>query len=277
MDGPPSASALSTSRGWLAVACFGPFLCCRRRQNSAAAKATTPQVRSMWLVALELGFWNFAAQGLINAGLRYTTAARAAFLTQCSVVITPMISVCFGTAPRKTVWIASILAVCGLSVLSLSNTSSSNDGKVQPWLDLGDFLVFGGALCWSCYIFRLSATGDSYDEINLQSLKSVFLATFYTVWFLTARFATASQLWPGWKNLTGWLILFYSALGPGSVADILQQKAQAVVSAAESNVLISLEPVFTSMLARILLGELTTWMEKFGGLLIISAAVLASC
>jgi drug/metabolite transporter (DMT)-like permease len=280
LPGPPSASAISTARGWLAVVCFMPFLMLptqKRNESSPIFSRREASLRPLWMVALELGFWNFAAQGLANAGLIYTTAARTAFLTQCSVVMTPILSFCFGAPPKRIVWVACIVALTGLAVLSgAHDTSSDEEETPHAGFGFGDYLVLTGALCWSCYIFRLSAIGDSYDEIQLQALKTVFMAVFYTIWFILAQIASPVSLWPGWASPLAWLILLYSAAGPGSIADILQQKGQAVVAAAESNVLISMEPVFTSILGRILLGEATSLLEKLGGGLIIAAAVLAT-
>jgi drug/metabolite transporter (DMT)-like permease len=82
--------------------------------------------------------------------------------------------------------------------------------------------------------------------------------------------------WIGWTNLTAWALLFYSALGPGTVADVLQQQGQSRVTATVANIILSLEPVFTALFGRILLGELTTGVEKMGGCLILTAAVVAT-
>jgi drug/metabolite transporter (DMT)-like permease len=72
------------------------------------------------------------------------------------------------------------------------------------------------------------------------------------------------------------MLLFYSALGPGTVADILQNKGQLTVSAAEGNVILSMEPVFTSLLGLFLLREVLSWHEVVGGGLIVTAAIAAT-
>mmetsp|Transcript_40487 Transcript_40487/g.59477 ORF Transcript_40487/g.59477 Transcript_40487/m.59477 type:complete len:154 (-) Transcript_40487:537-998(-) len=70
-------------------------------------------------------------------------------------------------------------------------------------------------------------------------------------------------------------LLLFSAIGPGALADLLQQKGQKEVSATEANVLLSAEPVFTAVCARVLLGETTSATENFGGGLILLGALLA--
>jgi drug/metabolite transporter (DMT)-like permease len=83
----------------------------------------------------------------------------------------------------------------------------------------------------------------------------------------------------GWQP-TNWTtagaLLLYSALGPRTVADVLQQKGQKEVSASEANVILSLEPVFTAVCARLLMGETTSLVETIGGGLILLAALIAT-
>ena len=82
--------------------------------------------------------------------------------------------------------------------------------------------------------------------------------------------------WLGWQNLTAWALLLYSALGPGTVADVLQQQGQKEVSASEANVILSLEPVFAALCAQVLMGETTSLVETIGGGLILLAALIAT-
>ncbi|CAK0886502.1 unnamed protein product, partial [Prorocentrum cordatum] len=45
----------------------------------------------LWAAGLELAVWNLGTGCLLNLGLCFTGAARASFLTQLSVVITPLL------------------------------------------------------------------------------------------------------------------------------------------------------------------------------------------
>jgi drug/metabolite transporter (DMT)-like permease len=298
---PPSASALSTVRGWMAAACFLPFLLTQQQIQNRGARSdgrSSPSTSSshssidghrsprgdriarpppFWRIATELAAWNFGAQGLVNVGLLWTESARASFLTQTSVVMTPVVSAVAGYPVRRTVWLACACAMGGLVLLS-SHSESDSDGehKVGVGFGFGDILCLLGALCWSMYIFRLSAVGDMFDEVQMQAAKTFNLALLYTSWFLIASLRSESSLWPGWRNIEAWVLLFYSAFGPGTVADLMQQRGQAVIPASESNVILSMEPVFTSLLGRVILGEATSMTEKLGGGLIILAAIVAT-
>lgn len=269
--GPPSASALSSGRGWLAAACFVPLLVGKKNANSGTSeddKASLAPI-SMWRAGLELALFNFGAQGFLTLGLLSTESARASFLTQTSVVWTPIISIIFRQRVKWIVWLACGLALAGLILIS------DNAGVVFSFTP-GDLWVLSGALCWSSYLFRLSCIGDSLDEIQLQGVKTFILAILYSIWFIAASIQSDSLLWPGWKNPFVWMLVFYSAAGPGTIVDIIQQIGQSAVSASEANIILSMEPVFTAILGLLLLGEGTTLLEGLGGLLIVLASIISS-
>ena len=120
--------------------------------------------------------------------------------------------------------------------------------------------------------------------------KNIFMAIFYSTWtvgsyvFQGGSIVLAildptlmiSTLWKGFQDPIALSILLYSALSSGAISDILQQKAQAHVSAAESNVILSLEPVFAAILGLFLLAELPSIRECLGGACIVAASILAS-
>jgi len=350
--GPPTASILSATRGWMTVLCLLPIMAhsaWTRRPTPAPDPPSHSDV-SFYFFALELAVFNFATQGLLNIGLLTTESARSAFFTQLSVVITPFLAATIGCCRSRMVkvgirvWTACLIAFIGLYVLSsqpsssngsqdnginaLSNSSSipdENDGleDSSPSLDgnstvrmlqeqfvgttsdptwlteasgalnglsFGDWCCLASAFCWSYYIFRLSDWGDRYDEVQTMFYKNIFMAIFYSTWtvgsyvFQGGSIVLAildptlmiSTLWKGFRDPVALSILLYSALSSGAISDILQQKAQAHVSAAESNVILSLEPVFAAILGLFLLAELPSIRECLGGACIVAASILAS-
>lgn len=122
------------------------------------------------------------------------------------------------------------------------------------------------------------------QDIGLQAYKNVYLASLYSLWWWLQSWNETnhqphleevnSSRWYG--NLTIWCLLFYSALGPGTLADIWQQHGQVFVNATESNVWLSLEPVFTAVLGFVCLHEQLSYAEMGGGVLVVGAALLAS-
>eukprot|EP00588_Corethron_pennatum_P030985 CAMPEP_0194337112 /NCGR_PEP_ID=MMETSP0171-20130528/75240_1 /TAXON_ID=218684 /ORGANISM="Corethron pennatum, Strain L29A3" /LENGTH=216 /DNA_ID=CAMNT_0039100773 /DNA_START=14 /DNA_END=664 /DNA_ORIENTATION=- len=210
-------------------------------------------------------------------------SARASFLTQLSVLITPLISISARQPPGGGVWAGCALALAGLTLLSLEGGDAAT-GIAALSFRGGDLLVLGGALCWSMYIFRLSKMSGRYPALSLQAVKTVLLAGLYSSWcaasacgrYLDGGWSGVAHLWLGWKSLRVLGILIFSAVGPGALADVLQQRGQKHLSASEANVILCGEPVFTAIMGYLLHGEVTSSRENVGGGLIILAAVMVS-
>ncbi len=70
-------------------------------------------------------------------------------------------------------------------------------------------------------------------QIPLQALKTRLLAVLYIFWAAAtaakayfsgpAGWESVRALWPAWRSGRAWLLLAYSALGPGAIADVMQQ------------------------------------------------------
>ena len=323
-DIPPTAAALSATRGWLAFLCFLPPLLLdhhQKQQRSALSEsesstattntpnetdddegapkppaptpAPTPPRSLLLRSGLELATWGFLAQGLLNIGLLSTGSARASFLTQTSVLFTPLIATSIGRqSVGRTVWLACWVALAGLVVLTLGGGGAGGTAAAALAVSLsrGDLFVLGGALSWSMYLFRLSALGPKHPDLVLQGVKTGLMAILYSIWWVGSAVAAAAGRtapWCWWKlaaavpswMASGWVVwaaLVFSAVGPGTIADVLQQKGQAHVAPSEANILLSAEPVFATILAVLLLGERSTLPELAGGALILVAAVVAS-
>jgi len=240
-------------------------------------------------------------KGLINAGLLSSPAARASFLTQTSVVMTPLISALTGERVKSSVWSGCGVALLGLYIITTSATTvdidvggidSAATAAAASTFNQGDAMILLGALSWSTYIFRTSRLANSYSELELQFTKTALLALMYGGWFLATAASALSAagtsflstgwvealapLWSGWNSSLAWLLLAYSAVGPGAVADLLQQQGQKETSASESNIILCMESVFAAACAFFLLGEVSSIKEIVGGLLIVVAAILAS-
>ena len=306
-EGAPAASVLSLVRQCLSIVTFIPIIANDSAQKKGQSRGESwdsleeesnegegaEKVRPMWMSALELAFWNFGAQGLINAGLLFSPAARASFLTQTSVVMTPLISALAGERIKNSVWGGCGVALFGLFLISTSaNTVDGSIDSAASTFNQGDAMILLGALSWSAYIFRTSKLAKAYSELDLQFTKTWLLALMYGGWFISTAVSTLASagtsflssgwlealtsLWPGWNSPFVWLLLAYSAIGPGAVADLLQQQGQKETSASESNIILCMESVFAAVCAFVLLGEVSSLKEMVGGFLIVVAAILAS-
>lgn len=121
-DGPPAPSLLSFVRQLLSLLAFVPILLASCRINAPHGD------KPMWKSALEL------AQGLVTLGLLVSPAARASFLTQTCVVMTPLISALAGERIGPSVWSGRI----GITwLIPHFHVGNGNDGHIldisQSW------------------------------------------------------------------------------------------------------------------------------------------------
>ena len=264
----------------MAALCFLPYVWNVRR--------TLPQQpRAFWMAASELALWNFLSQGLLNIALLYTDAMRVSFIAQTAIVLTPLIAAAAGQAVRKTVWAGCALALAGVALLASDGTSAAVAAASSGFrLSLGDALALGGAATSSLYIYRIGEMGKQGLSSDLtQAVKVALIGALYCVWAAVdgARLVSsgaastwAAALWPGWRSGLAWAVLAYSALVPGALADVLQARGQTKVSAAEAQVLLGAEPLWTAVLGMALLGERLGASGWAGAGLIVLAVLLAS-
>jgi drug/metabolite transporter (DMT)-like permease len=270
-------------RGWFTVLFFLLPLLVRRRNTHAttspATASTTTNASSsntspkpLHLCALELAGWNFGGQVLVNVGLLTTPSARASFLGQTVVVLVPLLSALGGERLSLKNGVGCVCSIVGVLLLSASTSSAGSDATASS-LELlpGDLWILASAFCFSCYLIRITHLASYYDEIYLQGSKNTIMAGFYSIWLGVSRHS--SFLWT--HSILAWTILAYTAFGPGILADILQQQAQKLVKATQSNLILCTSSVFTALLARLLLGEQTTVEEKWGGFFLITGAIIA--
>ena len=173
----PSVAVMTMARGWLSAATFMPILLMANRSgDSASSTDVTPSEepgaskKKQWALfkgAGELALWNALCQGMINAGLASTAAARASFLIQSSVLFTPMLMLASGRAVAQHVWAGCVTAFAGLTVLSGVGTAGAATTSAAG-IAFGDLLCLGGAAFWSLYIFRLGVLAPRFAEVRFR-------------------------------------------------------------------------------------------------------------
>jgi hypothetical protein len=90
---------------------------------------------------------------------------------------------------------------------------------------------------------------EMFDEIELQAAKIVSRQCSTLVGLLQRL--SKVRLVCGGLDKSSSLHLFYSALGPGNSGRWMQQKGQATVTAAEANVILSIEPSCCFIMGRL--------------------------
>jgi drug/metabolite transporter (DMT)-like permease len=115
--------------------------------------------KKIMLVGASIGFVLFLGYTFQTIGLKYTTAANAAFITGLSVIIVPFLNIYFTKRfPQPIVIMGALLAAIGLALLTLKN------GFV---IQKGDFIMLFCALCFALHIVLIARYATHYDSTLL--------------------------------------------------------------------------------------------------------------
>jgi len=199
----------------------------------------------------------FLASGYIlqTFGLALTGAAIAGFITGLYVVATPVLAaVLLKVRITPFTWSCVALATLGLALLSLKGWN----------LGLGEFLVFLCAIAFAAHIIALSKWSNGLD---VYAMTIVQLAT-------CALLTGAISFAQGYEvpvDLSGWLVVLYTAVVCTAVAFVVQTWSQAHMSATKVAVILTMEVVFAAVFAVIFGGESISLRALLGGVLVVAA------
>ena len=212
--------------------------------------------------AIVLGALYGGAQILQTTGLAHTAASVSGFITGMYVVATPLFAaLLLRTRIGAMTWLAVLIAVAGLGVLTLGNVGSGLG------LGYGEALTLVSALIYALHIVGLGAWSDSQDALGMSIIQCMVIA---------AICALAAA--PGGITLpertADWLSIGYMALFAGAGAILGQTWAQAHLPPTRTAIIMSMEPVFAALFAVLLGGESATLRMLLGGALVLTAMLI---
>jgi drug/metabolite transporter (DMT)-like permease len=212
--------------------------------------------------ALVLGLLYGVAQILQTAGLAHTSASVSGFITGMYVVATPLFAaVLLRTRIGALTWLAVLLAVAGLGVLTLGDVS---DGL---GLGYGEALTLVAALIYALHIVGLGAWSESRDALGMAIVQCGVIAAICIV-----AAAPNGIVLP--HRTSDWLAIVYMALVAGAASLLGQTWAQAHLPPTRTAIIMSMEPVFAALFAVLFGGESATSRMLLGGALVLAAMLI---
>jgi drug/metabolite transporter (DMT)-like permease len=218
-----------------------PFYLLLEKKNTH--KVVSKNKTKFFYLSILIGFFLFLGTVFQQVALLYTDVANAAFFTIFYVPMVPIIVFfLFKKNIHWSVWPSIILCVMGGYLLT-----NFYDATVR----LGDILVIIGAIFWSLHIIFI---GKIIEEFNapiligliqtiIVSACSIILALIFEDFIL--------------KNILDQKIqILYAGILSGGIAFVLQIYAQKNISPAPAAIIFSLEGVFATIAAWILLSQI---------------------
>ena len=209
-----------------------------------------------------IGLFLFLGTYVQQTALLYTDVANAAFFTVFYVPMVPIILFMFySKSIHWSIWPSVILCVAGVYLLSDFTNAS---------VRLGDSLVILCAVFWSLHIIFI---GKFIKKFNLplffgslQALVVALFSTFFAFFFETITFANI---------LHESVSIIYAGALSGGVAFTLQIYAQKNISPAPSAIIFSLESVFATIAASIILDQVLGINNLIGCIFILIGVIFS--
>jgi drug/metabolite transporter (DMT)-like permease len=235
-----------------------PLLWLETRRPSAGKERSG--TRKMLYGGALAGSALFLGASLQQAGLVYTTAGNAGFITGLYVVIVPILGLRYRQRPDAGTWIGAVMAAVGLYLLSVTE---------QFTIAFGDLLELAGAFFWACHLLILGWLSPRMPVIRLACLQyaccallSLAVALVFEPFALAAIRAAA-------------LPILYGGLGSVGIAYTLQVVAQKDAPPAHAAILLSLEAVFAALGGWLILGETLSSRGLIGCALMLAAMLIS--
>lgn len=217
-----------------------------------------PREQYKWMFIA--GLFLFAGSALQQAGLVYTTAGNAGFITSLYVVLVPIALFLFwGEKPH---WMS--IAAVGLAGLGAFLLSTGGRFEVH----IGDALEFVGALFWTFHVIILGKYASKFEALSF-SVGQLIVAG---VLNLGVGIVVEPLMTMSWPLL---FAIVYTAFFSLGLCYTLQVWAQRHTPPADAALILSLESVFAVLAGWLLLNETLIAIQIFGCVLIFIAVVLS--
>jgi drug/metabolite transporter (DMT)-like permease len=251
--GPMTFNGVRFALGALALLPVIAFF--RRRRAVRQTDGSTPvgSLRLHIVGGVAAGLVLLLAATLQQAGIVYTTAGKAGFITGLYMPLVPILGLFLGQRTSFATWTGATLAVVGLYFLSIT-------GPMQ--INRGDGLVMLCAVVWAVQVLLIGILAPKTDPLLLG------LVQFSVV-------AVGSLIGAGWAETitmdalrAGAVPIAYGGLVSVGIAFTLQLVGQRTSPPAHAALLLSLETVFAGLTGYWILGE------RFGGRELAGAALM---
>lgn len=209
---------------------------------------------------LVAGFLLFIASAFQQAGMLYTTAGNAGFITSLYVVLIPVLLFLFwGEKPYWLLVVAFVLAGAGAFLLSTG-------GRFE--IRAGDVLELAGALFWAVHVIVLGKFAVKFEAITFSvgQLAICGVLNLLTGVFVEDGIAFSTPIV---------FAIAYTALFSLGLSYTLQVWAQKHTPPADAALILSLESVFAVLAGWLILDERLAGIQILGCVMIFFAVMLS--
>jgi drug/metabolite transporter (DMT)-like permease len=232
---------------------------------AGAARHPTPGPRLLLWGGGLAGLALFGGASMQQMGLLYTTASKAAFITNLYVMLVPILGLVLGQRCGLSVWAGAVLSMAGLYLLSVTESFT---------LGRGDVLELAGAFFWAIHVHLIGYLAKRANPLHVAGLQ--FLAC--SALSLLAALLFEPVALSGIRAAA--IPILYGGILSAGVAFTLQVFCQRTSPPSHAAIVMSFETVFAALAGYALLHErlgprdLAGCLLMFTGLLVVQLPLL---
>lgn len=238
----------------------------------AAVAALLPRHRRaladwrLWTAGLHTGFWLFAGYALQTAGLLYTSAGEAGFLTGLYVILVPIFSLTIlRQIPGRNIWAGILLAALGLYFMALGSRVGFN---------IGDVLEVACAVAFALQILVVARHSPRFPALPFTAVQLLAVGALSALCASAANESMRQAEGSFQHPVVLWALLICTLFAT-LLAYFVQAAFQKFTTASHTALVFSAEPVFAALAALLWAGERLTPTELSGCALILSGMLVA--
>ena len=231
-----------------------------KKKKGEYVKPGKKEKAQLWKAGIICGIILTVAANLQQAGIQYTTAGKAGFITALYIVVVPVLGLFMKKKVSLRIWMCVIMAMVGLYLLSMTEGFR---------LSMGDTLVLLCAVAFSFHIVVVDHYASIVDGVKLSCIQFLVCGVISSILMFIFEEPQIDGL------MKAAVPILYAGVLSCGVAYTLQIVGQKYTRPTMASLLMSLESVFAVLAGMIILREIPTVREAIGCIVMFAAIIIA--
>lgn len=223
------------------------------------------------MIMLLLGIIGMAGYHILFfTALKYTSASKASMIAATNPLITTILAFFFlGEKLGLKRLIAIGIAFTGV-ILTISNWNLNIFLNFK--FNYGDLIMIIAVSCWAIYSIISKKVMDRYSPLILTTYSFIVCTLVLLPFVLKEGILSIIKS----SSLSSWLAIVYMAIFPTVIGYLIQQIAIKRIGTSKTSIFINMVPIFSIILAALILNEAITIFNILSGGIIITGVYLNS-
>lgn len=207
---------------------------------------------------------------LIYWAVNYTTAINATLLNSTSPLFIFLLSaLLIGEKMELKYWVSLVVSMLGVLVVI---THGSIDRMLALQFNIGDLIMVLAVILWALYSIYIKKISGKLPSLTIFG----FTLAIGFMLMIPAVAIELSMVPVGTVGLAEWTALFYIGIFPSICSFLLWNRGVALIGPSKASISLNLIPVFGTIFAFFVLGEVISVPQIIGGCLVFVGVFITS-